>query len=68
MATAIASLTTAQREFAEVHAVGLVEGSFAVGNVFMYHDDVAFTDRWLVRSDGSTAEHNRFERRIQRAG
>jgi hypothetical protein len=62
MSTALASLTVAQREFAEVHAVGLVEASFALGKVFMYHDDAAFTDRWLVRSDGSTAQHDRFHR------
>jgi hypothetical protein len=62
MSTAISTLTTAQREFAEVHAVCLVEASFAAGKVFMYHDEFAFTDRWLVRPDGSTAEHDRFGR------
>ena len=56
------SLTAAQREFVEVHAIVLVANSFATDKVFMYRDDVAFTDRWLVRSDGSTAEHDRFER------
>jgi hypothetical protein len=62
MAITLVALTVAQQEFAEVHAVGLVEGSFAEGQVFMYHDDAAFTDRWLVRLDGSTVQHDRFER------
>jgi hypothetical protein len=62
MATALASLTVAQQEFADVHAVGLVEASFELGKVFMYHDDAAFTDRWLVRADGSAAQHDRFAR------
>jgi hypothetical protein len=61
MITADASLTSAQQEFAEVHAVGRVAKSFAVGAMYMYHSDVAFTDRWLVRPDGSIAEHDRFE-------
>ncbi len=62
MSPANASLTAAQREFAEAHAVGLVEASFVLGKVFMYRAAVSFTDRWLVGPDGSTAEHERFER------
>lgn len=65
MATAISSLTAEQQEFAALHAVNLAEESFVIGNVFMYHDTRAFTDRWLVRADGSTAEHDRF---MTRAG
>jgi hypothetical protein len=60
--TVIASLTDAQQAFAEVHAVELVEKSFAAGSVFMYRVDAACTDRWLVRPDGSEAEHDHFER------
>jgi hypothetical protein len=62
MATAITSLTAAQQAFATFHAVNQVEESFALGNVFMYHDTVAFTERWLVRPDGTTAEQDRFDR------
>jgi hypothetical protein len=61
MIAADASLTAAQREFADAHDVGRVVKSFSVGSMYMYHSDVAFTDRWLVRRDGSTAEHIRFE-------
>ena len=59
---AIAFLTLEQREFAEVHAIGLVEQSFVAGSVFMYRDGMGSTDRWLVGLDGFAAEHDRFER------
>jgi hypothetical protein len=62
MSLAIDSLTSAQQRFAATHAVGLVEKSFLVGNVFMYRDAAASTDRWLVRSDGRAAEHDHFVR------
>ena len=62
MVTAYMSLTVGQREFAQAHDVGRVEMSFLVGYVFMYHERAPFTDRWLVRSDGSAAEHERFRR------
>jgi hypothetical protein len=58
----IASLTAKQQDFASAHAVGLVEKSFLVGNVFMYHGDATGTDRWLVRADGRAAEHDHFLR------
>lgn len=28
----------------------------------MHHAAAAFTERWLVRSDGTAAQHDRFER------
>ena len=61
MATAATSLTVEQQQFSALHAVDVVGVSFAAGSVFMYHDAGAFTDRWHVRPDGSTIEHDRFE-------
>jgi hypothetical protein len=58
---ATAVLTPEQRAFAEVHAVGLVEKSFMPDSVFMYRLGMRSTERWLVRSDGSAAEHDRFD-------